>query len=243
MTQQVITIKSFNGIGDLLFATPTLRCIKEFYPDSKVIVNTNRPTLLENNPFVDVIGTKKEGVFLLYTAPDSGKLPIQHHIVSDWEIICKEYNLSTRLPTLRPELYINNLPVMRDVVGVQVHHKRHYHDKRVWPKLDELSKREGFEPIPWIDRGDKMQGLVRQMASYRAVVWPEGGVSHIAAALKMSAVVLFGGFSDPKWTGYDDHINITSEIECKHCFNLNPCKNEFKCWDGVTIERIVDYLF
>ena len=227
-----IVIKSFNGIGDLLFVTPAIHVIKQTYPNRRLVVNTNRPSLLENNPWVDEVGTRNKGVFLLYTAPDSGCLPLQHHIITDWEIVCREYGLKTPPPELRPELYIEDLPLAREVIGVQTLHKGQYHRKRVWPGFDELARRPGFEAIPEITKGDKMKGLVKKIASYKAVVCGEGGVSHIAAALHKPAVVLFGGFSDPEWTGYPDHINLTSVVDCMHCFNLKPCKNNFKCWNA-----------
>ena len=81
---KIITIKSHNGIGDLLFVTPALRVIKEKYPDCHLIVNTNRPSLLQNNPYVDEVGVKNEGVFLGYNAPDTGKLPDKHQEPEDF---------------------------------------------------------------------------------------------------------------------------------------------------------------
>jgi len=238
--KRTVTIQSHNGIGDLLFVTPALRRIKEAYPDCEVIVNTNKPTLLMGNPYVDKVNAGTDGVFLGYTAPDSGRLPAEHHILEDWRIICKAYNLITEPPDLRPELYIPNLPPKRNLIGVQTVHKGNYHNKRVWLGLVELSRREGFEAIPEIVDGDKMIGLVRKLAEYQAVVCPEGGVSHIAAALHLPAVVVFGGFSDPQWTGYPDHVNITSDIECRHCYNNNPCVNKepFKCVQSISVQSV-----
>jgi hypothetical protein len=238
--RRVVTIKSHNGIGDLLFVTPAFRAIKEAYPDCRLIVNTNRPTLLQNNPYVDEVGTANEGVFLGYTAPDTGRLPTEHHIIEDWRIVCNEYNLKTDPPEIRPELYIPDLPAKREVVGVQVLHKRNYHSKRVWHGFEELAARDGFEAIPEITEGDKMTGLVRSVAGYKAVVCCEGGISHIAAALRVPAVVLFGGFSDPEWTGYPDHINITSDIDCKHCYNNKPCERDFECWQSISVDYVAE---
>lgn len=222
----------------MLFATPSFRVIKEAYPDCKLIVNTNRPSLLEDNPFIDQIGTKNEGVFLSYPAPDGGVHPYQHHILSDWEIICKAYNLKTEKPKLKPEIYFFADGNKSNKTGVQVRHKRHYHNKRVWPFFEELSKQEGFEAIPEIKTGDKMQCLVRKVSEYKNIVCAEGGISHIRAALGLPAIVLMGGFTDPIWTGYKNHINLISDIDCKHCFNLNPCKHNFKCWDEYPMEII-----
>jgi len=237
---KTITIQSFFGIGDLLFVTPTLRRIKEAYPDLKVVVNTSRPGLLKDNPFVDEIGSKPEGVKLMYTAPDTGRLPTEHHIMEDWRIVCEAYDLKTEPPELKPELYVKYLAPARNYFGVQIQHKRLYHNKRVWPGFDRLARRAGFEPIPDITGYDAMEELVRQISSYRLVVCAEGGVSHIAAALGMPAIVLFGGFSDPNWTGYSFHINIISPVSCRHCYNHLPCKNDFMCWDEISTKRVED---
>jgi hypothetical protein len=238
--KRTVTIKSHNGIGDLLFVTPTLRRIKEAYPNCRLVVNTNRPTLLQGNPYVDEVGTSNEGVFLGYTAPDTGRIPTEHHIIEDCRIVCDEYSLKVQLPELRPELYSGDLPAKRDLIGVQVSHKRNYHGKRVWPGYEELAQLDGFEAIPEITEGDKMVGLIRKISEYKLVVCAEGGISHIAAALNMPAVVLFGGFSDPEWTGYDDHVNITSDIECKHCYNNKPCERNFECWKAISVNCVVE---
>lgn len=237
--EQTIKIKSFNGIGDLLFVTPALQIIKQVYPNHTLVVNTNRPSLLKHNPYVDVIGSKNEGVFLGYDAPDTGRQPTCHHIITDWKIVREHYGLDILPPSeLRPQLFIKNLPDKRDIIGVQSHHKRNYHDKRVWPHFKELSRQEGFEAIPMIKTGDKMIGLVKKIASYKKVICAEGGISHIAAALRMPAVVLMGGFTNPIWTGYDDHVNLCSVVDCKYCFNLNPCKHNFKCWKQFSLEYV-----
>jgi len=221
-----------------LFATPSFRRIKETYPDCKLVVNTSRPGLLKGNPYIDEVGDKPEGVLLMYTAPDSGKLPTEHHIIEDWRIICTHYDLHTEPPMLRPELYLTGLPPKRDVIGVQTLHRRNYHSKRVWPHFEELAKRPGFEAIPEITDGDVPVELVRKISEYKVVVCAEGGVSHIAAALNVPAVVVFGGFSDPAWTGYTGHKNIVSDTDYRHCYSNLPCQNDFKCWDAITLDRV-----
>ena len=171
-----ITIKSFNGIGDLLFATPSLNVIKKAYPDCKIIFNTNRPGLLENNPFVDEVDQYDEGVFLGYPDPIYCIAPTQHHIYSDWDIICTEYHLQTERPELKPELYISDMPESRPAIGVQVLHKEHWHAKKVWPYFKALADTDPeFEAIPHIkgDDSTKMQRLVRKINEYSVVVCAE----------------------------------------------------------------------
>ena len=124
-----IRIKSFNGIGDLLFLTPTLRRIKETCPGARVVVNTNYPALIESSPFVDSINEGRDGVFLAYPDPIHRVLPTRHHILSDWEIVSKAYGLELEPPELKPEIYLAGgweQKGRRSQVGVQVIHKGHW---------------------------------------------------------------------------------------------------------------------
>lgn len=59
----------------------------------------------------------------------------------------------------------------------------------------------------------------------RAVVLPEGGLHHAAAALGVPGVVIFGGFTPVELTGYPMHRNLGASLDdacgmripCKHC--------------------------
>lgn len=56
------------------------------------------------------------------------------------------------------------------------------------------------------------------------VITHEGGLHHVAAAMKRQAVVLFGGYISPKQTGYKTHANLFTggepcgmRVRCAHC--------------------------
>lgn len=233
-----ITIKSFNGIGDLLFVTPTLRVIKEAYPNVKITVNTNYPELVDTNPFVDHVNTGKDGVFLGYPDPIHIIWPIEHHIRSDWKVVCNAYGLETEPPAKKPELYLEVPGQNGDYIGVQVLHKGHWHKKKLWPKFNDLANRPGFMMIPYF--GHVLQ-LIEFIATCKAVVCAEGGISHIAKALGIPAIVIYGGFARPEWNGYRDQINICNEKWCSYCYDPTPCKNEVEriCMKEITVEQVL----
>ena len=240
MGQKIIKILSKNGVGDALFVTPTLRRIKESYPDHHIIVNTNRADLFNNNPFVNQINFDHEGLFLGYPDPIHCKNPTKHHILSDWEIVCKTFNLVTDPPELQPEIYIENRIQALDKrkVGVQTLHKGQWHRKKEWPFFADLvSSNRIFTSIPVCRT---IENLVITLSSYKMVVCSEGGISHLAKALGIPAVVIYGGFANPEWNGYEDHINICNPLECSYCYNSYPCKNkvERKCLRDITIEQV-----
>ncbi len=247
---QVIIIKSFNGIGDLLFVTPTLKKIKEVYPERKIIVNTNCPELIQDNPYVDEINNLNNGVFLGYPDPIHAKNPTMHHIQSDYLIVKKFYNL-TRLPDylnedeIKPEIYCREKIGKINKIGVQVYHKGHWHKKKVWPYFDELirTNQDLFEPIPACKNKKE---LVNKVAGYKAVVCAEGGISHIAKAVGIHAFVIYGGFANPEWNGYKDHNNICNVLPCSYCYNPFSClsiKNkpfvERQCMKSISVEEVL----
>ena len=233
-----IIIKSFNGIGDALFVTPTLQVIKEAYPESRIVINTNYPEIFKNNPWVDVVGSEKAGVFLGYPDPIHGVEPRGHHIISDWLIVCRAYGLTTAVPELKPQVYCTGAyepGAAGDYVAVQITHKNQWGAKKVWGKFEDLARLPGFRPI---SKAENLKKLMKFLKSNRLVVCAEGAISHLCRALDVPCVVIFGGWASPEWNGYDEQINITNKIACSYCYNPRPCGNDKKCMAGISIEQV-----
>jgi len=235
-----IIIKSFNGIGDLLFLTPTLRVIKKAYSNLKIIVNTNYPQVLENNPFVSEINTReKEGLFLGYDDPIHAKYPTTHHILKDWEIITKAFNLITEKPQLKPEIHFKYSLSRINKIGVQVLHKNQWYGKKNWDKFHILTKLDGFISIPKLS---SIKQIVEFLVSCKAVVCSEGGISHLCRALDIPCIVIYGGWANPEWNGYGEQINICNEKFCSYCYDPRPCRHpkvEKLCMREITVEQVV----
>lgn len=154
--RESLTIQSFWGLGDLLFITPSLRKIKEAFPEIKIIVTTIWPQILDGNPFVDIVGRKREGIFLGYPAPANCINPTKHHIISDWEILKKKTGLDIPKPDLKPEIYNFKIPEVKKGICVQAKYKKdQWHNKKIWPFFNiliEKGKQRGLEiePIPFL---------------------------------------------------------------------------------------------
>lgn len=186
----------------------------------RIVVNTNRPELVRDNPYVDEVNRDREGIFLGYPDPIHCKDPTKHHILSDWDVVENAIGLKIPKPDLKPEIWMRMPKDKNGRIGVQAIHKGHWHKKKIWPYFHNLFNRGGFEAIPKVPN---VLDLVRLVASYKAVICSEGGISHIAKAVGTPAVVIFGGFADPVWSGYDDHVNMTNKMWCSYCYNPKPC--------------------
>lgn len=253
MPRQIV-IQSFGGLGDFLFVTPTLKAIKEAKGD-KVFVefHTHYSQLLQGNPYVDAVGRdKSKGIYIGYPDPISNIKPTCHHIISDFQIIKKAYHITKmKKPDLQPLLFLprtNIPPEKREKVGIQVIHKGQWFRKKVWPRFSDLVyqfKQAGIEAEPIPKMKDALS-LARKISNYKAVVCAEGGISHLAKALNIPAVVIFGGFASPEWSGYPEHVNLTAEKgTCPYmpCYGPFPCYfreiDDLKCLNSISIDRVI----
>lgn len=74
----------------------------------------------------------------------------------------------------------------------------------------------------------------------RAYVGPEGGLHHAAAAVGVPAVVIFGGFIGPAFTGYDHHRNIFSGNVA--CGSREPCLHCRDAMRRISVEEVAQNL-
>jgi ADP-heptose:LPS heptosyltransferase/GT2 family glycosyltransferase len=228
-----IPIKPGQGVGDHLFPTSVFPLIKEAYPDSKLLVCAIHKEVYEGNPFVD--GFTDKGVFLQYPDPISGKKPTQHHIRSVWEIICKSFKLELPEPELKPQIFLHHASNKENFIAVQTLHKKQWHGKKVWPYFEQLSKLHGFKAIP---QCKNLKELVSFLSSAQAVVCSEGAISHLARALDLPAIVLYGGFAKPEWNGYKEQTNIVNPKKCGPCYHRHPCTDSFSCMKELTLDMV-----
>lgn len=75
------------------------------------------------------------------------------------------------------------------------------------------------------------------LAHARALVLPEGGLHHAAAALERHAIVLFGAATSPANTGYDIHDNVWVEMPAALGWRT-PNALCARAWKQITPDRI-----
>lgn len=95
-------------------------------------------------------------------------------------------------------------------------------------RVVQVSEPRHYENLPFVTRiaPSSFKEAMAYIAGSRLYIGPEGGLHHAAAAVGKPAVVIFGGFTDPKMTGYDFHTNLTGGARfacgikghaCRHC--------------------------
>tara|TARA_B100000427_G_scaffold329162_1_gene344310 strand:+ start:2345 stop:3172 length:828 start_codon:yes stop_codon:yes gene_type:complete len=68
----------------------------------------------------------------------------------------------------------------------------------------------------------------------------EGGLPHAAAALEKKAVVIFGGWIDPKITGYDFHSNLYIDNDISPCGSKYSCEHCKECMEKISVESVIE---
>lgn len=76
------------------------------------------------------------------------------------------------------------------------------------------------------------------IASVKAVVCTEGGVHHAAAAMGKPAVVIFGGRTSPKTTGYSQHHNVYIDAPESPCGMLSDCSHCARCMSSIGVDLV-----
>ena len=99
--------------------------------------------------------------------------------------------------------------------------------------------------------GDALPGVEQIDANFREAlalmkhaalfVGGEGGLPHGAAATGRKAVVIFGAWVPPQITGYDTHVNITSE-GAEFCGSFERCEHCIKAMASIPVELVYQHV-
>lgn len=72
----------------------------------------------------------------------------------------------------------------------------------------------------------------------KLVLTIDGGTHHLAASIGTPAVVVFGGFCDPRITGYDSHANFYTDIKGSPCGRYDPCLHCSEAMEQIKPEQV-----
>jgi ADP-heptose:LPS heptosyltransferase len=120
-----------------------------------------------------------------------------------------------------------------------------------WPAIVAGLSKAGFSVI---QVGEKKEGPVLRGAidfrdiGYRksaavllhsdVLITHTSGFMHLATALNVPCLTLFGGVEDPNISGYKQNPNLTVALECAPCWLPKPCDNP-RCKELLSPEKIV----
>lgn len=77
------------------------------------------------------------------------------------------------------------------------------------------------------------------VASSEALVGLEGFVAHLARAVGVRSVVVYGGYTSPGETGYPCNENLFTPVECAPCWQPVHCDFGRRCLEAITPAQVL----
>ena len=256
--RKIIDVLRRGAIGDVLMCTPALRELKQKNPTSYVRFYTNFPTLVRGLPYIDEVlapddlpnPSRPNNLVLLQY---ENAIPPRAHIAK-----IMGDNLGLNVRNVRPDCVIDFTAVNcfrklwcklpRPHIIVQRRASR-WTPNKDWPEgywfelIENLSQQTGVIEVGnlisnhkisaknYIDLCDQtsLEELVAAIAAADILVGPISAPVHIAAAARIPAVVIYGGYEHPLNTSYTGNLSLYTPLACAPCWLREPCPYDLKC--------------
>lgn len=249
--------RASRGLGDNLLLSCLAREIKRADPGRCVLVETAWPDLFRHNPNVDAVFTRKVSPryrkIRYRVGPDTRdhlidqmmrQLPVP---AAAWERTVDLFLTGDdAVPGLPPRF-----------VAVNPAGKRgHAANRKDWGAENFAALRARLAGIPFVQIGDAATPLLPGTEDHRGRpvresayiisrsttgVFLEGGMMHLADAVRKPSVIVYGGMIRPEVSGYDRHENVSTAPECGPCFTsytaMTVCESMI-CMKQITVDRV-----
>lgn len=264
--KRIVVARHF-GLGDVLMCTPGLRQLKELNPDCHVTFYSPFSQYLKGLPYIDAVAPYDPKILpketIRYWVEDS--VPPWRHISA----MMADF-LGVRLRETRPDCVVDfqlverfcrswaELPrpwVLLNRYSSGYTTNKDWFDDRWEALIERLLKRGtvievGNKPISgkiietrnYVDLRNRT-GLDELAAAIRAAdlfVSPVSGPVHIAAALGLRGVVIYGGYEKPVCSEYAGNINLCTPLPCSPCFLNHPCPIDRECMKRISVKAVED---
>lgn len=263
------------GLGDTLLVAAVAREIKKYYGNQiKITVNCEKIELLQHNKYIDIISNRYDGIDLNY---HYGKTRSTKHFDNNLiDIMCykvgikkTEHTVDLFLTDNEKDSAKNELSTYKKpIVTIQTTSGQFDAGRKLWTHQNwtDLVKMLNNASITTIQLGGPLdekitgtinlieQKTIRESAAILSQVDLHIGIvsslMHVAEAVSIPAIILFGGFERYSAHDYKNIIPLESDIECSPCgvtnTNMTPCPFDKKCMLNITpldvfnrVERIL----
>jgi ADP-heptose:LPS heptosyltransferase len=260
---RAITLRrASRGLGDNLLLSCLAREVKRADPGRRVFVETAWPELFLHNPNVDAVFTRK-------VSPAYHKIAYRidpgtrEHLIDQmvrqlpFPVAGWERTVDLFLPGDPPGGAAPDLP-HRFIAVNPAGKGGHSANRKEWGIGNFAALRERLAGTPFVQIGDPATPLLpgaedrrgRPVLESAAIlarsatgVFLEGGMMHLAEAVRKPSVIVFGGMIRPEVSGYDRHENIATRPECGPCFTshtaMTVCES-MVCMKEIPVERVTD---
>jgi ADP-heptose:LPS heptosyltransferase len=246
------------ALGDVLMCTPALRELKRRNPSCHVTFYTDFQDLVAGLPFIDLVRPFAESPDSTIWLSYEKSVPPRRHIA---RIMGDHLGVAVR--DVRPFCTVDaaesdrfrqrwkDLPRPRVVV---IRRASVWTPNKDWPDefwdelIDQLAtwgtvievgaaaSRQSRSGGSYVDITGQttLTQLIAAIAASDLHVGPITGTVHIAAAVGIPSVVIYGGYEHPKCSAYSGNVNLYSPVPCAPCWLRDNCPYSKKCLHMIT---------
>ncbi len=108
--------------------------------------------------------------------------------------------------------------------------------------LEKVAKLSGGPAV--VLAGEPVEFVVAALERSGYLLCNDGGLMHLANALGIRTVAVFGPVDDRVYGPYGSqtaHATVTADVPCRPCyhrFHFPPCPHERRCLTGITVEKV-----
>lgn len=265
--QKELCVWSYGGgLGDELMCTPVFRAIKEANPGCRLTFLSRYPELFREQAHLDAVEPLKDhayprGYALTYGPVHPPRRPLVSMLGECIGLHVPAGDLEPlRLPEPEPHLASRLAGISRPRVAIQPLASRWTENKQ-WPRelwsalvrrlVDECEVIEvgtepfvaegGFGPRFHSFAGQTgIEGFAQVIASADVFVGPVSGGMHLANALRVPSVIIFGGYEAPSGHYYSRMTALYSALECAPCWLPNSCPHSQRCLNMISSEQVIE---
>lgn len=258
-----LSVCRVGALGDVLLCTPALRAVKERNPNCRITFHTGYPELIRGLPYIDEVravqSPPEDAVALTYEEC----IPPRRHLAA---IIGDHLGVVVTNPI--PDVRIDQSRVAhwraswsglpRPVIAVN-RQAGPWTPNKDWPTdhwaellrwlagwatVVEIGKPDPLASCPkglnYVDlRGQtSLPDLVAVIATADLHVGPISGPVHIAAAVRVPSVVIYGGYEDPVCTQYPGNVSLFTALSCSPCWLKTPCPYDRECLRAISPDEV-----
>ncbi len=240
--KRIILKMKFRAVGDTLLLSTMAREIKRKEPDMYVITETRLPELFRNNPNIDEnrgwhIYSNKNTVKSWYDIQKDQREHVIFDLLSSlpYDFDPSQVNIGVDIFLSQAEIAVYNTLKQRPSISIMSSGKTSFSPNREWGEdnfqavADYFNKDFQIAQIgsltdPLLDgaidfRGKNLRETAVIISNSRLFIGQEGGFMHLANGVKKRSVIIFGGYLRPSVTGYQENINLYTDMECAPCFS------------------------
>jgi ADP-heptose:LPS heptosyltransferase len=251
------------ALGDVLMCTPALRELKRRNPSCHVTFYTNFPDLIAGLPFIDQVrpagDSPRDAIWPNYERSRPPRRHIARIFGDHLGLPVRDVRPSCVVdPALRDQFRAAWKDRPRPWIVVNRRASR-WTPNKDWPDefwvelIDRLASQGTVIEVgadttslparsggSYVDlRGQTtLPELIAAIAACDLLVGPITGTVHIAAAMGVPSVVIYGGYEHPDGSSYPGNINLYSPVECAPCWLRDPCPFGKKCLHQITPDQV-----